>query len=180
MAVRILVHPEARAWVPTRVDQEKILAYFGPKIDSGTVRILPRSLANQVLGRELAPYSFRAFTRDGVSNVFVDRTETPQSVAFLIAHELTHQAVDGSPTLEAAFADARMPRDTPWSDRFHHVDAEERFCDGVAGKLLGTWFDREWWRARTQRAGGRTEAYGGFRLYSRRSGSSPFRLQRRS
>lgn len=174
--VRILVHPEARPWAPRLEDQRKIQAFFGPKLDHAVVKILPRQVADQELGKKLPPYSFRAFTRGPTSTVFVDATETPESVAFLVAHELAHQVVDTSPVLDQAFQDARVQTSEPWSDRFHERDAEERFCDGVAGRLLGTWYDRTWWRGRTRRISG-SEQFGQFRLLTRRRPPDRFRFR---
>lgn len=156
--ISVRVHPDASAWAPTRADAEKILSWFSPKLtqQEASVLVLPRSEANREVGRDLPPYSFRAFTRGDQSRVFADATETPQSVAFVIAHELCHQVVHRTPTLEAAFADARGGSRPPWSDVFHEVDAEERFCDGIASRILGTWYDRAWWRRRVDAAVGPT------------------------
>lgn len=146
MAFELIVHPEARQWTPTESDLRKMRAFF----KAGRIHILPRSLANKTLGKDLPPYAFRAFTRGNDSYVFVDGTETKASISFLIAHELTHRMVHDSPTLMLAFADARLPL-AGHSDDFHQIDAEERFCDGIAGRLLGTWHDRAWWRGRIPR-----------------------------
>jgi hypothetical protein len=119
------------------------------------VYLHPRSHANRVLGKPKPPYAFRAFTRDGVSHIFIDGTETPQSLCWLIGHELTHQVIDKSPTVKAAMADAssRPTGLDPAGDEFHNVDAEERFCDGVATNLVGKRLDRAWWRERVRRFG---------------------------
>ena len=112
------------------------------------VHIWPRSMVEQILGRESKPYAFRAFTRGSDSHLFVDATETPKSIAWLTAHELTHQMVDRSPTVSEAFSDARAFDIDPAGDHFHDIDAEERFCDGVSSRLFGFRLDRDWWRER--------------------------------
>lgn len=116
-----------------------------------TVHLWPRHMVDRVIGRPTTPYEFRAFTRGDESHVFVDRTETPKSIAWLIAHELCHRMVNSSPTLSMAFDDAKPLALEASGDRFHEIDAEERFCDGIASRLLGYRQDRAWWRRRVPR-----------------------------
>ena len=141
---QLVVHPEAQRWVPSEAYLSKLGEYF----PDGKVSLWPRRMTATILGRPTVPYEFRAFTRNGEANVFVDPTETPQSIAWLMAHELCHQIVENSPTINAAFNDAKPVDMKPSSDEFHYVDAEERFCDGIATKLLGYRKDRAWWRKR--------------------------------
>jgi hypothetical protein len=147
--MQIFVHPEARPWTPSRMDMEKLSSFFGPKLPGSQLCLWPRRLIGSVTEKtEATPYSFRAVTKGQISNVFVDPTETKASIAFLSAHELTHQLVRMNPMLEAAFEDARPAGIPHHSDLFHLVDAEERFCDGIASHLMGTFYDRAWWRKR--------------------------------
>lgn|GEM_PF-6126456 len=146
--MRFFVHREACPWVPTDQDVSVLKGFFGPRLPNGRLWIWPRRLASQILGRPAGPTDFRAFTRGDESHVFVDPSETRPSVSFIIAHELTHQLVDTSPTLSSAFADSSPRRTDRAGDRFHEIDAEERFCDGIANRLLGTRYDRSWWRRR--------------------------------
>lgn len=148
--MKVFIHPEAKPWSPSKEDWAKILAFYGSRLeDDSQVYLWPRHLSEQVVpGKKLPPYSFRAVTRENVSNVFVDPTETRASVAFLIGHELTHQLVRKSPVLEKAFHDARPENIQRHTDLYHLVDAEERFCDGISSKVLGTFYDRAWWRSR--------------------------------
>ncbi len=142
-------HPEAQAWIPKEPELSKLRNFF---VDpSMKVKIYPRSMVKQVLGRHAPSYAFRGFTRGDTSHLFVDSTETPKSIAWLMAHELTHQMVGKSPTLTAAFDDAKPLDMEPAGDPFHDVDAEERFCDGIATRLLGYRQDRAWWRRRLSR-----------------------------
>jgi len=141
------VHPQAKAWVPAPPQMAAMRRLF--KDVQATVHIYPRSMANKILGRHAEPYAFRGFTRGTDSYLFVDPTETPRSIAWLMAHELSHRMVADTPTLKAAFTDARPHDVDPAGDHFHDIDPEERFCDGIATNLLGYRQDREWWRART-------------------------------
>lgn len=147
--MKVFVHPEAKPWSPTEEDWAKIWDFYGSRLrDDSEIRLWPRRLSKKVTGKKLPPYSFRAITTGNVSNVFVDPTETKASVAFLIGHELTHQLVKMSPTLEKAFHDARPKNVQRHTDLYHLVDAEERFCDGISSRVLGTFYDRAWWRNR--------------------------------
>ena len=82
------------------------------------------------------------------SYVFVDPTETPDSVAWIIAHELSHQLVDEHPEVARMLDQAKTSEAHPASDRFHELDAEERLADGYATRLVGKRYDRSWWRKR--------------------------------
>lgn len=140
-----------RKWLPSADALDKIEGYFGPKIPEAEIWVVPRSMEAEIMGQAPpAPYSFRAVTRGNRSYVLVDGTETPDSVAFLIAHELAHQALRKILGLKEALAEARPSSQTPWDDHFHEVDPEERYCDGIAARILGTWYDRDWWREQVQ------------------------------
>lgn len=145
--LKLHIHPQARPWLPPPSEMAKIKALF--KNTKADVYFHPRSKANEILGRHAEPYAFRAFTRGEEVNLFVDETETPQSIAWLLAHELTHRMVHDSPTLDQAFEEARPTDLDPAGDPFHDIDPEERFCDGIATNLLGYRTDRSWWRKRT-------------------------------
>lgn len=136
------------AWAPDPADQVAIDDFFGPRLPNAVLWLLPRRMARQVVRRDLGPHAFRAVTRGSNSYVFVDDTETRDSTAFLMAHELTHQLVSKNRVLTAAFHDARAHDSDGASDHFHEVDPEERFCDGIAANLLGRRLDRSWWRPR--------------------------------
>jgi hypothetical protein len=147
--MQVFIHPEAKQWTPSEKDMEKISSFFGERLPESRLYLWPRRLIGSVTGKtDAAPYSFRAVTRGNDSNVFVDPTETKASVAFLSSHELTHQLVGMNPMLRAAFQDARPIGIPHHSDLFHLVDTEERFCDGIASQLMGTFYDRAWWRKR--------------------------------
>ncbi len=153
------VHPAAKAWAPRPPQMEALRRLFGKT--KADVHIYPRSMANQILGRHAAPYAFRGFTRGTDSYLFVDSTETPESIAWLMAHELCHRMVAETPTMKSAFTEAAPHDLDPAGDSFHDIDPEERFCDGIATNLLGYRQDREWWRKRTPGKAQQTTAYGG-------------------
>jgi hypothetical protein len=114
-------------------------------------------MAEEIFGEPSEAWAFRAKAFDhGDSHVLVDATETPESVAWLMAHELSHQVVFQNPKFRAQL-DARRPRDLdPASDAFHAVDPQELWCDHQATQIFGRRLDRAWWRRRTPRQ----ETYG--------------------
>lgn len=148
--VRLHVDPRVQNYRPSPAAWSAIVNRF--RDVEGDVYLLPRSDADRALGRVSPPYAFRGFTRGSKSFLFADSTETPDSLAWLLAHELAHRLVDASPVLDQAFVEAKPKHLDPRSDAFHQVDAEERWCDGIATSLLGTTYDRSWWRARTPRS----------------------------
>lgn len=149
--MKIYAHREASPWMPPEADLAGLRSFYGEKVPDAKVWIWPRRMVDQILGRRSKPYAFRAFTRGGDSHIFVDGSETPQSVAFLIGHELCHQLVDASPTVKEALNEARPPGLGRAGDLFHQRDPEERFCDGISERILGYRFDRDWWRTRVGR-----------------------------
>ena len=144
--MQLIVHPGAVPWVPSPEDQLLLQLQFP---DPGQVLHLhPRSEVDRVHGRASPRYAFRAFTRGGVSHVFVDETETPESIAWLSAHELTHSALRHEPALREELQEHRPEGLSPSGDAFHELDPEELYADQVATDLFGVRLDRAWWRAR--------------------------------
>jgi hypothetical protein len=146
MSFRLLVHPGCRPWVPEKEDRKILQSAFDlPEVE---VHLWPRPLIPHVIERPTLPYSFRAFSHDGRSHLFVDSTETKKSIAWLMAHELCHQRILQESSIRKHLLDQRPPLD-PAGDSFHELDPEETTCDEIATKLLGIRLDRSWWRQRT-------------------------------
>ena len=164
---RLVVHQDARGWQPTGDALARLRTLAGdPRF---VLRYWPHSMAWDVTHKNVEPHAFRArkvdidrappgpSARDEYSaDIFVDETETPASIAWLSAHELAHMLVAVSPVFRQAFQDSRPLDLDPLSDEFHMVDAEERFCDGLATRLMGQRYDRAWWRQRVRQSQART------------------------
>jgi len=147
--------PGTEAWRPHPHLMRRIEDHYGPKLAGTRVTVWPRSwevIDDLFPGRNMGYYDVRAVSRDDEVHILVDETETPTSIAWLLAHELGHQRVRLTPGLRDALRDA-APVDVTdkASDEYHEVDPEERFVDGVATKLTMVRKDREWWRERTRR-----------------------------
>jgi len=146
------VHPEAEAWAPKGLALLRLQRRF--PLPHVTIRLWPRRLVGQTTGRVgLPPHAFRARTTGNVADVFVDGTETPRSIAWLIAHELSHHEVRMHPTVREHMQSLRPPScDEPSSDECHLEDPEELHCDDQATALFGERLDRSWWRTRVRQS----------------------------
>lgn len=145
--MKLWIHTAANWWTPAP-DQIEALARSFPG-DGFVARLYPRSMVETVLGRKPArQYAFRAFTRNGESHLFVDETETPDSIAWLLGHELCHQEIAKQPRVKRMLDKGRPQDLDPAGDRFHEEDPEERRCDDRATRIVGYRTDRKWWRKR--------------------------------
>ena len=146
--------PGTEAWKPPVALDKLIRRYFG-SLQGTRVVVWPRS--REVLEDlfpampDMAYYQVRAVSRGPEVHILVDETETPESIAWLLAHELTHQLVAVSPAVAAAMADAEpLGEASKASDQYHEDAAEEKLADGIATRLVGQRLDRAWWRERTR------------------------------
>lgn len=148
--LRILVHPGAELWAPTG----RLELALRRRFRGADLHFWPRSEAVRVAGKDLGPYAFRAFTRGTTSHVFVDPTETPESAAWVAAHELAHAEMARRPDVRAVLKMGEPTDAKSHDDRFHELDPEELWADGIAARLFdGERLDRAWWRKRTPRFG---------------------------
>lgn len=150
----LVVEPGAEPWAPPPEVISQLQEYFSPlqstREGDTVVKIIPRSQVKRYTGIDLPKNTFRAVTRGNRTWIAAGDGETRMSIAWLVAHELSHRLVDITPTLEGALADAqaRDPGLHKADDRYHELDPEERLCDGIATNLIGQRLDRAWWRAR--------------------------------
>ena len=103
-------------------------------------------------------HGFRAYTRGRVVKLFVDPTETRDSVLWLLHHELAHVGVTQTPGLVSSLRRAPRPPGYPNDDDAHESHPEERHANAVAdawmslrGRPQG--LDRRWWRSQVKRQG---------------------------
>jgi hypothetical protein len=101
------------------------------------------------------PYSYRGWCAGWKHEIviLVDEVETPESVQWIVLHELGHLACTQAP-----FIDKAMDRENAndgrthyeWKDdRGHEADSEERLVNRVATAYMGgKEYARPWWRAR--------------------------------
>lgn len=152
------IHPESRGFAPSREDRQR-LADLAPA-DAVSVTLWPRRLAHEVVGRSGEDYRFRAVSRGPSVVVLTDGTETPASIRWLLAHELGHQQVRQRGLRDWLTLGAPVDGGAPASDRYHLLDPEERWADGLATRTFGERLDRAWWRARTPVVGEVADAFG--------------------
>lgn len=166
MPVILDATPAVRAWMPQATALSMISDHVVANVH---VLLRPRAdLAalwawshpdNPALPR-LPAYAFRAWCIPSKNEIviLVDGTETPQSITWLLLHELVHRELRHSPLIAEALGRVRKPHNYLTSDDAHQAHPEERICDWIATiwyRKLGyapPWrMDRRWWRARVRR-----------------------------
>ena len=99
-------------------------------------------------------YAFRAFARGSHITIFDDKTETPDSLAWLLLHELAHVWVTRTENLREHFRNIEKPEGYLISDAAHESSPEEQFANMMADQWFKEWynkpgsFHRIWWRKR--------------------------------
>ena len=133
----------------------------GPYLDRPLlVELVPRLLVQELWARDMGTrpfpgvYAFRAYTRDQRVVLLSDPTETPQSLVWLLLHELAHVQVNSRPLLDEAFRSVPRPTGYLTSDEAHEAWPEERFANQMADILAPAFgsrpgLNRIWWRSRT-------------------------------
>lgn len=132
----------------------------------GVVQFFPRRVAETVAwqqqweqhrgrGLPIEPYSYRGWCRwsTGEILILVDEIETPDSLQWIVLHELGHLSVGN-----AHFVNHAMDRENrnegrehyEWKDDAgHEADSEERLVNRVATAYMGgREYARPWWRER--------------------------------
>ena len=152
----VMVHPGAEAWSPDGAFVRKVERLAPP----GTrVHLHPRSAVRDVYEGEGVsapfpdkPYAFRGWNqRSGPIHIFVDGTETPDSVKWLMLHEVGHSVVNATPELRRKLRRTPIPPTYAFSDETHGNVPEERWCNAFADAHAPVpGLDRTWWRRRTQ------------------------------
>lgn len=155
--ITLSVMPGAEPWAPKPSELSPVACSLRGSVQ---VQIWPRSQLLRVWaqdnpGKPLpgGSHGFRAYTRDRVVKVFVDPTETRDSVLWLLHHELAHVGVTQTPGLVRSLRRAPRPAGYPHDDEAHECHPEERHANAVADAwmaLLGRpeGLDRLWWRKR--------------------------------
>lgn len=132
-----------------------------------TVELLPRAKlaatwaqvhGGQALG--VPPCSIRAWANKETRNayIFVDASETRDSVIWLMGHELAHLELRLAPLVELSVTVPRGPEYLA-TDEGHEADPEEQLVNQVGASVVELltgrrqMLDRHWWRARARRMG---------------------------
>jgi hypothetical protein len=149
--LRVVYHPNVYDWMPA----PSWLASVGKMPPPGTVLEFIRR-PEHPLGKK---YPYRAVAqeqRNGSTDIriFVDETETPDSVKWLVLHELAHVLVTAQPTLAETLRSQPRPPGYPHDDDAHEAVLEEQLANTFADKHAPVpGLDRRWWRARTRSRG---------------------------
>jgi hypothetical protein len=147
--LRVVLHPNVYDWMPT----PSWLAGLGRMTPPGTVLEFIRR-PEHPLGKK---YPYRAVAQQRVGGgtdirVFVDETETLDSVKWLVLHELAHVLVTAQPTLAETLRAQPRPPGYPHDDDAHEAVLEEKLANAFADKHAPVpGLDRRWWRQRVER-----------------------------
>ena len=102
-------------------------------------------------------YAFRAYTNGERVRIFSDETETPESLLWLLLHELAHVELARSPFLHRVYRKLPKPKNYMTSDAAHEAAPEEQFANLVADEWYSAivghpcTYDRLWWRHRVHK-----------------------------
>jgi hypothetical protein len=100
-------------------------------------------------------WAFRAYaTEDGKTiRVFVDHAETPESLKWIVLHEIGHVIVAANPGLRKVYRSRPKPLNYATNDDAHDAWPEEIACNDMANRLAPIPnLDRKWWRKRVSRS----------------------------
>jgi hypothetical protein len=148
--LRVVQEPDTLDYVP----EPEWLARTGRIAPPGTLVVFTRR-PEAPLGKKY-PYRAVATPRPGGTSIrmFVDETETKDSVKWLLLHELAHALVTAQPALAATLRAEPRPPGYPHDDEAHEAVTEERLANAFADRLAPVpGLDRRWWRKRTRQRG---------------------------
>jgi hypothetical protein len=149
--LRVVQEPNTLDYVP----EPEWLARTGRIAPPGTLVVFIRR-PEAPLGKKY-PYRAVATPRPGGGTsirLFVDETETKDSVKWLLLHELAHALVTAQPTLAETLRAEPRPPGYPHNDDAHEAVFEERLANAFADRHAPVpGLDRRWWRARTKTLG---------------------------
>ena len=163
-----VVHPGAEAWAPDSRFMDTLGGWAPPNT---VIHLHPRSEIRACFAKDnphqrfpKKPFPFRAWNapHKGI-RMFVDETETPDSVKWGILHEVGHSFVTHTPGLNR-LRKIPKPLNYATSDEAHASVPEEQFCNAFADYLAprmgvtGAGYDRAWWRKRVEAYGYGAEA----------------------
>jgi hypothetical protein len=151
--------PGTEPWVPDPATLQRLACLLTSDVE---VEIYPRMSVAPVWAREHGgdrsslptdPYAFRAWSREGRAILFVDDTETKDSILWLLVHELAHLDLPHSRLLRSAYRDRVRHPDYLKNDQVHEADPEEQLANLVADEVVArlgrpSGLHRLWWRRR--------------------------------
>lgn len=156
--ITVFCHDDAVNWCPSNEIIDKLGALFTKEV---RVEFYPRYLVGKVWSMDHCDkpyekdyYAFRAYAGKDYCKIFVDETETGESVLWVLLHELAHIALADNKYLFRGYRNLTAP-DYFSSDEAHEADPEEQMANAIAKswmEMLGfgrVEYPRFWWRQRT-------------------------------
>lgn len=168
--ISFVYHRDLPDWVKPRFESEEVGEWL-QKIwahDSNTpqvvVHVFSREEANTMVWhnrwhwraseqKPALPYAYRAWADYYNARIIliVDETETPESIGWILLHELGHIMVKHNDYLESVLAIENKANGNPnahLNDEEHEKCAEELFVNRLATAFVGQDLNRLWWRVR--------------------------------
>lgn len=140
--IRVIADPGTEPWVPDAAWWQALSAKVPP---GQTVHFQRRPAANK--------YRYRAVNTGSKTIVYVDEIETPESVKWLLLHEMAHATINRAPAAANIIRSQPKPKNYATDDNAHASVWEEQIANGCADYLapsMGTrpGLNRFWWRKR--------------------------------
>jgi hypothetical protein len=159
----LTVHPGAEPWAPDQRALDRLACELSNDV---RIDLYPRSALPALWERDygesyaLDSHAFRGWSDARHVTLLADETETPDSIAWLLAHELAHIELGRTPSLREHYRSIPKPIGYLSSDSAHEAWPEEGLANEMADDLmreleLVPGRDRFWWRRRvlTMRGG---------------------------
>ena len=154
--ISIRVHPGAEPWAPPLQAIQELSKHIAGDV---LVELYPRSAVRDLWSKNMpgrqfpGDYAFRAWTRGDRITILADSTETPGSILWVLAHELTHADINRAPFMDIALRSIPRPDGYERDDKAHEAWPEEQIANLVADQWaprLGArpGLNRLWWRRR--------------------------------
>ncbi len=138
--IHVVAEPGTEPWIPP-YSWMAALSEMVPAGQNITFKLRPKD----------SDYRFRAFNSGKETMIYVDETETPASVKWLLLHEMAHASLNEWPEAAAIIRKEPKPKNYATDDDAHASVWEEQIADGCADHLapsMGTLpgLNRKWWR----------------------------------
>ncbi len=149
--LRVHAPADTLAWVP----EPSWLYWLGQQVPPGQELYFEKRPAR-------SDFYYRAANRGKETTVYVDEHETPESVKWLLLHEMTHANISAAPQLAAVIRSKPKPANYKTDDDAHESVWEEQIANGCAdwiGARIGvpSGLNRRWWRQRVKSNYGQSE-----------------------
>lgn len=111
--IRVLAEPGTQRWVPPQEWWDAL------------ARLVPPGQTVFFRHRPDAAYHYRAFNNGDNTTIYVDETETPESVRWVLLHEMAHATINRLPSVARHLRKDPKPKNYATDDHVHASVPEE-------------------------------------------------------